>query len=629
MIKKVINEIAEFLPLRFGLINIVLVLIQAYYIILYSSNRNLDIFDSSIHTILFIIYGFVTLNILIQLLNTLAFENKRAKLAINLFLFLFINLLYAYNHNNRCSLDFSVLIDNAGLIFYRESLDVVIDKIGIINIIIFIASAVACLLIELYAGISLHPFEPPPYARKIITSALIYSIIIIAPADSFDEATYFFKSIYHYYFLNPGDSAAYGKGIFPFQKDSIDHSEVSKKITGSSRNDFPNIFLILMESSNANYIEKKTSSGVEYTPVFNSISGDGVYIKNFYGNSIQTVKGHFPTFFSLLPLMRGKVYTDFPDTDFHSLPEVLQHNGYDTIFMQANWDIDFDNTRYFLSKNGFSTIKSVKEYLKGEDGDYLYKWGPDDLVFYKRFFDFLDVHYRNRRTTGPVFAALATAGNHMRFDHIPYKRRFFYKDPKSIVERYANSIYLADRALMEFFSEFRKRPFLKNSIIIITGDHSYPMGEHGITENETGFYNESFRIPFVLIWKDRIKPERIENTAYSQLDLAPTILDMLGLHNEKNHFLGKSVFKEPRQQDYIYLIQPYCGTYLSVLNYPLKYIKNLRTGKEYFFNLVDDPEEKNNLISAASKGMLKEFRDRLQFIYLNEELIKMNNVWQR
>ena len=94
------------------------------------------------------------------------------------------------------------------------------------------------------------------------------------------------------------------------------------------------------------------------------------------------------------------------------------------------------------------------------------------------------------------------------------------------------------------------------------------MGEHGIYHQEAGYYEESFRVPFMIHWPQKIKPQIIEK-AFSQMDIAPTILDLLDANVSKNSFMGNSIFsKEPHP---IFLIQPY-GKHLSVVRWPKSFM---------------------------------------------------------
>ena len=226
----------------------------------------------------------------------------------------------------------------------------------------------------------------------------------------------------------------------------------------------------------------------------------------------------------------------------------------------------------------------------------------------------------------PVFSFLATVGNHMDFDHIPSDRMHLYQSPQSYREHYANSIYLSDKHLETFIEELKKRGRYKNSIIVITGDHSIPSGDHGITNNEIGYYEESFRVPFLLLWPDKIKPQRIRDVAYSQLDIAPTIIDLLNRPIGDHPFQGQSIFQKTAKEHPIYLVQPYNGVYLSVLNYPLRYFKHISDNREYVYDLQKDPQETQNIKNEISSHTLDEFRVQLSTILKTTKLMKANQI---
>ncbi len=80
--------------------------------------------------------------------------------------------------------------------------------------------------------------------------------------------------------------------------------------------------------------------------------------------------------------------------------------------------------------------------------------------------------------------------------------------------------------------------------------------------------------------------------AYSQVNLASTVLDLVGV-STKTHFQGDSVLNSA--PSYVHLVQPYGGIYFSVIKYPYKYVLYDRTEKEYIYDLSSDPEEKVNL----------------------------------
>ena len=182
---------------------------------------------------------------------------------------------------------------------------------------------------------------------------------------------------------------------------------------------------------------------------------------------------------------------------------------------------------------------------------------------------------------------------------------------------------MTDEYLRTFFQQLQSRDHLTNSIVFITGDHSFPVGEHGYYDNESGFYNEYFKTP-LLIWGNGIAPA-ISHELHSQLDIAPTVLELLGI-SAKVHFTGKSLFSGAAS--FTPLVQPYAGTCLGVVSYPYKYIYRDRPRQEYVFDFGKDPLEKTNIVNAiVGRPLFQTFHRKVADILLNDRLIKENRIW--
>jgi phosphoglycerol transferase MdoB-like AlkP superfamily enzyme len=299
---------------------------------------------------------------------------------------------------------------------------------------------------------------------------------------------------------------------------------------------------------------------------------------------------------------------------------MLSRIGYETLFFQAHKDVHYDNTHDFLVNNGFQRVLSADSFRKAKEDNA--EWGIEDGDYYKILFEYLD----RENIQKPQFISLATIANHMRFDYLPEEKRSLYRQPRSINEDYANSIHLSDKHLKIFFDELSKREYLENSLVIITGDHSFPVGGHGISHNEAGFYDESFRTPFLMLWKNRIIPQRINYAPFSQMDIAPSVLDLLNVDEMANTFEGVSIFSKDREKP-VYLVQPYSGRYVAVVDYPLKLVKHLRSGKEYLFNLVEDPKEEINLADKSEADVIEKMRNKLSYVFLSQRLLESNNIY--
>ena len=190
--------------------------------------------------------------------------------------------------------------------------------------------------------------------------------------------------------------------------------------------------------------------------------------------------------------------------------------------------------------------------------------------------------------------------------HLEYDRAFIYQSV-NLKEHYANCLANIDLGIQAFFFELKKRGLDDQSIVIITGDHAFPMGQHGITSLENGFYEESYRSPFLLL-VPHAEPRRIQG-AFSQVDIMPTIFDLLNHRVPNTTFIGNSLFSIKKKKG-VLQIQPYAKQ-IGGVQYPIKYRYSVKENKEYVHHLETDSLETNNIIDTIDMETLSGFRARV------------------
>ncbi len=598
-----------------------------YFIIRLHLKKGLQYQTFDFENIIVLIISAISIVIFIRLFDFI-FQKSRFLTALFKVLSICGYMLISYYHmRSRIALDYAVIIDNLGLALYKESFEVILGTFKRKDLII--TGAIGFILICLEFKYKKLTKAPNSYKRPKVffLSLLVYSVILFFVPYSYDEFLSFTQSKVNYYFPSKRfDFSEKIKVKYPYVR-TVDYNKLYPEIKK------PHIFLIMVESFNSNFVNSENEKGEEYTPYFNSLIKDGMYFDNFWGVSVQTARGQLVLLCSLLPITKKKVFTHYPDLKLNCLPEILKKNGFDTLFFKAFSNIKFDNTGYFVKRNGFDHVsamtgsikdKFLKEKSKG------WGWGIQDDQFYKIFFNYLDdVEEKNvkKGISKKYFAALTTVSNHQKFDKVPVEQRYLYPKQSGIRQGYANSIRVTDEYLKTFFEELEKRDYLKNSIVIITGDHSFPMGEHYSYAAENGFYKENFITPFLILWKNNSKMKGINKSSVSQLDVAPTVMHLLGISG-KTHFLGSSMFSIDRDI-FVPLIQPYGGSFLGSVRYPFKYIFHQKTKKEYLFNLQTDSVEQKNLIDSFYKTKLYlDFQQDLSRIFINDFLIKNNRVFK-
>jgi arylsulfatase A-like enzyme len=601
-----------------GFANYAVTGILIYFLIAFGVRKEIALFDLSFHTIWICAYSLFTANVLVLSVHLLTRRLRALRVVTEgLLLFVFM-LVHAYHLDAKYVLDYSIIRDNAGDAFNPESGSVILSYFRPGHIVALIVILLLLPVFEWLEARRTKGITPPRLAKWILVLLGTYAAIVAIPLRTQDEVTGLLKQ----WVKSLSSEGTEGVTVdgFPYVRDSIAAS--SRREGLGNAQEKPNIILVMVESLSAIYTETRSPEGYEYTPVFNSLLGKGVSVDRFYANSVQTCRAQEATLLSVIPSFRRKLHTEYPDLKFKAFPEYLAEAGYHTLFVQAVDNLAFENTGQFMKRAGMQEVHSAYEFLRPEDKAYVVGWGPEDGTFYRVALDCLDQGHA-KQPNKPIFAMLATTYNHPPF---PDVRRPLYKKPDRIEQNYANNLHLGDGQLTELLNGIHSRKYLENTIVIITGDHSLKLTEERMGRTKTGFWEESFRVPFLILWEGRLAPQRLPGP-FSQVDIAPTILDLAGIVKVKNHFVGRSIWAPPRKGYRNYLTQPYYGRCLGVIEYPYKFVRNMLSGDEYLFDLAADPAEKDNLIG---KGLLDEeraLRDGIRAIFLNQKILDENRLW--
>jgi phosphoglycerol transferase MdoB-like AlkP superfamily enzyme len=154
----------------------------------------------------------------------------------------------------------------------------------------------------------------------------------------------------------------------------------------------------------------------------------------------------------------------------------------------------------------------------------------------------------------PFYSMFITESSHTPFVAVPQSRwplKLSAKDANSYSGRYVGSISYTDKAFGEFFSALKSSGLWDNSIIVIYGDHSALLdkmaskGDPLIGDKLLGRpYSDvdRQRIPLIIHLPGQTAG-RVENQTVGQVDIMPTIADLVGLDLADVPHVGRSVFK--------------------------------------------------------------------------------------
>ena len=94
---------------------------------------------------------------------------------------------------------------------------------------------------------------------------------------------------------------------------------------------------------------------------------------------------------------------------------------------------------------------------------------------------------------------------------------------------YDNSIHWVDRVLSSLIAELDARGLREKTLIVLAADHGEAFGEHGREGHARDVYGEVTTTPLIISFPFRLEPEVVVEAPTENVDIWPTLLDMLGL----------------------------------------------------------------------------------------------------
>lgn len=136
------------------------------------------------------------------------------------------------------------------------------------------------------------------------------------------------------------------------------------------------------------------------------------------------------------------------------------------------------------------------------------------------------------------------------FTIISGPQKGFEKNKVELKNRYMNAVYYADHLFGKLLSEMDAMGRLKNTIIVISGDHGEEFWEHGSFGHTWGL-NDIQINPAALIYYPGIKSSDIKYKYTSHQDFMPTVFDLIGIDADYRTFTtGKSLIRYSPDLDY-------------------------------------------------------------------------------
>lgn len=442
----------------------------------------------------------------------------------------------------------------------------------------------------------------------------------------------------------------------------------------------PNIIWLLIDTARADRLscygyEKKT------TPFIDRIAQEGVLYESAYATSSWTLPSHASMFTGLFPRSHG--VNDgwrWLASEFTTFAEILDGQGYKTacfsnnVFVSPKTNVtqgfqiftllrqdSLRNSLLFpsallrglnqatghafpfltrwhrvlqgMSVQGMNTMDNGCAMSNQMAQNYIRQALTDSRPFFV-FINYMEAH--DPYGSSPDWDKFLTGNQKKKFQAL-HRRRILLKDlypyyikeasftdqDKEIINAlYEGDLTYVDRKIGELVDFLRNENMLDNTILIISSDHGEHLGEHNIVNHMYSVYHPLTHIPLIIRYPKIFAPNSRKTEKVQNIDIFPTLLDILNINQEKRPTLNGTSLVGPRsrpfaisESNYTNIFSNYHdlfeafphvdqrtfgGLYLSILYGDYEYIL-LNSSRQYLFNLAKDPYEKENLIDAEEK----------------------------
>ena len=102
------------------------------------------------------------------------------------------------------------------------------------------------------------------------------------------------------------------------------------------------------------------------------------------------------------------------------------------------------------------------------------------------------------------------------------------RTPDQVIRNRLRILTAADEAFGTVLDALEETGQIDDTLIVLTSDHGYFYGEHGLNEERRLAYEESIRVPLAMRWPRLIAAGTASGSFALSVDIAPTILELAG-----------------------------------------------------------------------------------------------------
>lgn len=293
-----------------------------------------------------------------------------------------------------------------------------------------------------------------------------------------------------------------------------------------------NVVLVTVESLSAEYVGAYGSKA-GLTPELDRIAAEGLRFANVYATGTRTVRGLEALSLGTPPVPGQAIVRRTNNNNLSTVGEILAPQGVVPMFIYGGYGY-FDNMNSYFRGNDYLIVDRTdfpKDSIVFEN-----VWGVADESLYANA---LIAMNRKAAEGKPFFAQIMTTSNH---------RPYTYPDGRIDIPSPGGrhgAVKYTDWAIGQFIRQAKKQPWFADTLFVFVADHCASVA------GRTRLPVAKYRIPLIFYAPDMLPPGEFTDRL-SQIDLAPTLLEVMG-KNGDDHFFGRAFFEEHVQLDRVFI----------------------------------------------------------------------------
>ena len=360
-----------------------------------------------------------------------------------------------------------------------------------------------------------------------------------------------------------------------------------------------NVLLITLDTTRA---DRLGSYGYEKarTPRLDRLAREGVRFARAYAPAPLTLPAHCSIMTGLDPVAHGVRNNgrSLP-AGIKTLAEILKGKGYSTAAFVSAFSVDsrfgldrgfdvYDDT--FRPDLPFKTLNAERR-------------AEETLARFS--------HWLDRGVAGRFFGWVHFYDPHWPYDPpAPFKEEFADRP-------YDGEIAYMDRAVGTLLDRLAEKGLLEKTIVVVAGDHGEGLGDKVEIGHGIFLYEETLRVPLVFNNPEVFRRPRVVESQVRLIDVAPTLLDILGLKDEAAGMKGQNLaawIGGRSRQDLDSLVETFYPRdnfgWSEMVGLVSARWKFIQAPRPELYDLGKDPGERQNLY-GTSAGKAAEMKTKL------------------